>query len=210
MPAAKKKAAGKPRARRSQQQRSEATTRKIVAAARKRFRRDGFQGTSLEAIVADCGVTKGAFYHHFKNKEDVFEAVFVVEHEELFAEILDAYMKRRGTIKARALAGFRAFIRGSLAPGVQQVTLLDAPSILGWERMREIEGRYGLDLLRSGIAEAMEAGEMKRRDPDALAHLLQGAMTECAMYIARSDDQASATRRVERELKLLLDGLFVS
>ena len=182
---------------------------KIVTAARKRFRRHGFAATSLDAVVADAGVTKGAFYHHFANKEELFEAVFVVEHEALFVKILEAFGRRRRTIKDGALQAFRAFINGSLEPGVQRVIWLDAPGILGWERMREIEGRYGLDLLRSGIREAIEAGEMKRRDPEALAHLLQGALTECAMYIARTDDQAAAGRKVERELKQLLDGLFV-
>ena len=196
-------------ARRTQQERSETTTREIVAAARRRFRRDGYGATSLGAVAADAGVTKGAFYHHFDGKDDLFEAVFVAEHEDLFATIAAAFTRRRsGAMRERALDAFRAFIRGSLDPEVQQITLIDAPSVLGWETMREIEGRYGLALLREGIKEAIASGEMPRRDPEALAHLLLGALTEGAMYVARTENQAAAGRSVERELKALLDGIF--
>src|SRR4051794_40851999 len=98
-------------ARRTQQERSEATTLQLVSAARKRFRSDGYAGTSIDAVVADVGVTKGAFYHHFESKEDLFEAVFVVEHEELFSRILAAFGRRSSNSKARALAAFRAFVQ---------------------------------------------------------------------------------------------------
>jgi AcrR family transcriptional regulator len=206
-PDARRTSAAQP-ARRTQQERSETTTRQIVAAARQRFRRDGYAGTSIDAVVADAGVTKGAFYHHFDTKDDLFEAVFVVEHEELFARILDASGGRARDRKARAFAGFRAFIQGSLDPEVQQVTLIDAPSVLGWTKMREVEGRYGLALLREGIREAVAEGDMRRHDPAVLSHLLQGTLCEGAMYIAREADQKAAARKVERELKLLVDGLF--
>src|ERR687884_2126247 len=89
--------------RRTQQERSAATTRAIVAAARERFRRDGYAATSIETVVADAGVTKGAFYHHFATKEALFEAVFVAEHESLFAGIVAAFGRRARTMKARAL-----------------------------------------------------------------------------------------------------------
>lgn len=181
-----------------------------MTAARKRFRRDGYAGTALDAIVADCGLTKGAFYHHFSGKEDLFEAVFIAEHEDLFATIIEAYTKKQSAApKDAAFAGFRAFIRGTLDPGVQRIILIDAPSVLGWEKMREIEGRYALAVMREGIRQNVASGQMGRRDPETLAHILRGALTDAALYIAQADDQRAATRKVERELKLLLEtGLF--
>src|SRR3954449_31039 len=104
--------------RRTQQERSETTTRQIVAAARARFRRDGFAATSIDAVVANAGVTKGAFYHHFETKDDLFEAVFIAEHEDLFGQILAAYGRSARATKSRAMAAFRAFIQGSLDPEV--------------------------------------------------------------------------------------------
>jgi AcrR family transcriptional regulator len=195
-------------AARTQQERTETTTRAIVAAARGRFRRDGYAATSIDAVVADAGLTKGAFYHHFATKEDLFEAVFVAEHEDLFGRILAAFGRRARDTRARALAGFRAFIQGSLDPEVQRVTLLDAPSVLGWERMRAIEGRYGRALLFEGIRQAVAAGEMRKHDAEVLSHLLQGALCEGAMYLAREPNQRAAGRKLERELELLVDALF--
>jgi AcrR family transcriptional regulator len=182
----------------------------IVTAARERFRKDGYAATSIDAVVADAGVTKGAFYHHFETKEDLFEAVFVVEHEELFSRILAAFGRRTRGTKAQALAAFRAFVQASLDPQLQRVTLIDAPSVLGWTKMRAIEGRYGRALLYEGIREAVASGDMPRHDPEVLSYLLQGALSESAMYLARETDQKAAGRKVERELKLLIEGLFTT
>lgn len=198
------------RPRRTQAERSETTTRRILAVARERFARDGYAATSLDAVVAGAGVTKGALYHHFGTKEELFEAVFVAEHEALFTRIIEAYNTRARDTRARALAGFRAFIEGTLDPHVQRIILLDAPGLIGWERMREIEGRYGRALLREAITAAIASGELRRRDPDVLAHLIQGALTEVAMYLAQAEDQEAARRKVDRELRLLVDGLFVT
>ena len=192
------------RPRRSQQERSETTTTQLVATARELFARHGYAATSLDAVVSECGVTKGALYHHFAGKSDLFEAVFREEERRVCEVIAIAYSRRRDPIEA-AFAGCRAFLEASLDPGVQRITLLDGPSVLGWERMREVEAEYGLALIKEGIRVAIAAGRMPRRDVDSLAHLLFGAMCEGAMFVVRSSDQPAAKRRFERELKAMLD-----
>ncbi len=192
--------------RRTQQERSETTTAELVRAARELFARDGYAATSLEAVVAACGVTKGALYHHFSGKKDLFEAVFRAEQEGLCAFVAEAYAKKRDPVQA-AYAGCRAFLEASLDPGVQRITLLDAPGVLDWERMRDVEADYGLALLKDGIRQAIDQGAIPRREVDPLAHLMFGSLCEGAMYVARAEDQAAARRHVERELRSYIESL---
>lgn len=203
-----KKRPGQQRPRRTQRERRETTRRLLLDTGRKMFARDGYASTSLDAVVAECGVTKGAFYHHFVGKEELFEAVFIEEQQRIAEQLAETYETRRERDPVRAsYAACRSFLELSRDPAVQQITLLDAPAVLGWERMREIESGYGLALMKEGIRNAIRAKRLKRRDVDALAHLLFGALCEGAMYMARADDQKTAQRKVELEFKAIIDGL---
>ena len=172
------------------------------------FARDGYAATSVDDIVAACGMTKGAFYHHFAGKEDLFEAVFVEEQQRIATQLTNTYEARPESDPVQAsYVACRTFLTISRDPAVQRITLLDAPAALGWERMREIESDYGLALIKEGIRNAIRAKRLKRRDVDALAHVLFGAMCGGAMYMARAEDQGRAQRTVERELKAIIEGL---
>ena len=194
----------RPQGRRTQRERSAATTGQLVGAARELFAADGYAATSLDAIVSACGVTKGALYHHFAGKREIFEAVFRAEEERICVALAQAAARGRDPVDAM-YAGCREWLEVCLDPGVQRITLLDAPSVLGWERMREIEAEFGLALIKEALNQAMKAGRMKRRDPDPLAHLVFGALCEGAMFVARADDQAAAKRRFEREMKTMIE-----
>jgi AcrR family transcriptional regulator len=194
------------RSRRTQQERTEATTGQLVAAARELFAREGYAGTSLEAIVAECGVTKGALYHHFAGKREIFEAVYRAEEQRICEALARAAARRSDPVEAMH-AGARGFLEVCLDPGVQRITLLDAPGVLGWERMREIEWEFGLALIKQALVATMDAGRMRKRDPEALAYLIFGALCEGAMFVARAADQSAAKRSFERELKALVNAL---
>jgi AcrR family transcriptional regulator len=196
------------RARRTQQERTAATTGQLTAAARELFATEGYAGASLEAVVRACGVTKGALYHHFAGKREIFEAVFRAEEQRICDALAAAGASKSDPVDAM-YAGCRTWLEVCLDPGVQRITLLDAPSVLGWERMREIEAEYGLALIKQGVRAAIAAGRMKRRDPDPLAHLLFGALCEGALFVARADDPAAARRSFEREIRTLLDAYVV-
>src|SRR3954447_4413271 len=196
------------RPRRTQQERTAATTGQLVAAARDLFATDGYAATSLEAIVSACGVTKGALYHHFAGKREIFEAVFRAEEQRTCDALVAAAARRSDPLDA-IYAGCRTWLEVCLDPGVQRILLLDAPSVLGWERMREIEAEYGLALIKGGLRAAIAAGRIKRRDPDPLAHLLFGALCEGALFVARADDPPAARRSFEREIGALLDAYVV-
>jgi AcrR family transcriptional regulator len=181
---------------------------RLMRAAVERFTEQGFGATSLDAVAADAGVTKGSLYHHFSGKADLFEAVFEERARRLCEEVAAAVARKRDPWEG-AHAGLRAFLVASQAPAVQRVMFLDAPSVLGWERVREIQAEYALALVKAAVQRLVEGGEIGRHDVDTLALLLFAALVEGAQAIARADDEARARRKVEREIRLLLDGLAV-
>lgn len=191
---------------RAQAERSKATVAALLEAARELFAQDGYAATSLDDVVARAGLTKGALYHHFNSKRDLFRAVYEQEQQQLLETSTAVAAKRRGAWKALE-AACEAFLDASLDPAVQQITLLDAPAALGWETMRAIESEGSLRLLKQGLQRAMEEGSISARPLDPLAHLLFGALCESAMTIARSPDQPTAARHTRTELRNLLDAL---
>jgi len=192
--------------RRTQRERSETTRAELLAAARKLFARDGFGGTSLDAVVSRSGVTKGALYHHFDGKRDLFRAVFDEEQRRLATVVAAAYARKRDPWTG-FLAGCRAFLGEALDPAVQQIVFLDARGVLGWEVMHQIETVHGLTLIKDGLLRLMAAGKIRRRPVDPLAHLIFGALTEAALFVARSSDREAARRQVVREFEGLLKTL---
>ncbi|NUO98984.1 MAG: TetR/AcrR family transcriptional regulator [Nonomuraea sp.] len=117
--------------RRTQVERSDETTARLVTAARRLFGENGFAETSIDAVAAAAGVTKGAAYHHFTGKAALFRAAFTRELEEV-AAALERAGAREGDPLAALRRGCRTFLEHCLAPGFRQIVLLDAPSVLGW------------------------------------------------------------------------------
>lgn len=194
------------RPERTQRERSEATTRGLVDAARDLFAREGYEATSLDDVARRAGVTKGALYHHFEGKRELFQAVFESEERRLMRRIDAVHATERDPWKG-FYEGCRAFLEAVLDPGVQRILLIEAPSVLGWETVREIQERYSMSMVRNGLAIAMESGAISRRRVEPLATMLNGALCEGAMFIVRSDDPPAETRRVLREMRRLLDAL---
>jgi AcrR family transcriptional regulator len=191
--------------RRTQQERSDATTAELLSAARELFAQDGYAGTSLDAIAAAAGVTKGALYHHFDSKRDVFRAVYEAEQRAL-AEIESKAYHGEADPWEGFYAACRAFLEASLDPRVQQITLLDAPGALGLDTVHEIEAD-ALAMTRDGLRHAMEAGRIPSRPVEPLAQLVFGALCQAATTIARSDDQKGELRGMLAELRRMLDAL---
>jgi AcrR family transcriptional regulator len=195
-------------ARRTQAERTEATTAALVDAARELFARDGYDTTSLDAVAGRAGVTKGAVYHHFDGKRQLFEAVFSREIERITTPLAAAYTRKKDPWDAFKAASL-AFLDECVEPGLQRIVLLDAPAAIGWEGIRRLEAPL-LELMELAISRAVEAGRIAQRPPGPLAHFLFGATCEVAMIVARADDQKVAQRQAVAEIGRVLDSLAVS
>jgi AcrR family transcriptional regulator len=191
--------------RRTQAERREATTGALVDAARELFALDGFAATSLDAVAAGAHVTKGAVYHHFEGKRQLFEAVFAREVAKLSETLAAVYARKKDPWDAFA-ASCRAFLEECLEPGLQRIVLLDAFGAIGWEAMRTLEAPL-LDSMEVAITRAVAAGRIAPRPAGPLAHFLFGALCETAMVVARAEDQRAAYRKAVSELTRIMDGL---
>jgi AcrR family transcriptional regulator len=184
--------------RRTQAQRREATTGALVDAARELFARDGFAATSLDAVAARANVTKGAVYHHFEGKRELFKAVFAREVAKLTDTLVAVYARKKDPWDA-FVASCRAFLEECLEPGLQRIVLLDAFAAVGWEAMRDLEAPL-LNSMEVAIARAIDAGRIPPRPTSPLAHFLFGALCETAMVVARAENQRAAHRAAIVEL----------
>ncbi len=187
--------------------RSEATRRQLVTAARALFGARGYAEVGTEEIVRAAGVTRGALYHQFRDKAELFAAVA----EEIEAEIADriaAGAAQSGDDPLQVLrTGAQLFLDACAEPEVERVILLDAPAIMGIEAWRDLAGRYGLGLVQLALESAMDAGAITRQPVTPLAHVLVGALDESALYIARADDQAAARQQCAAIFDQILAGL---
>jgi AcrR family transcriptional regulator len=193
--------------RRTQAERSRATKAALLAAARQLFAERGFAATGRDQIAELAGVTRGALYHHFESKEQLFEVVVEELEVEIAERITTAAMKGRDAAEELRL-GCMAFLDGCLDPAVRRIVLLDAPAVLGWDAWREIDARYGLALVSHGLEAVMAAGQMSRAPVGPLAHLLLGALNEAALLLATAQRPKAARAEVGRTVELLLDRLI--
>lgn len=188
--------------------RSESTRTKLLAAARELFADRGYAGVGTEEIVAAAGLTRGALYHHFADKRDLFRAVHEGMEAELVAGIAEALAAAPSDDPIEAMGtAVSAFLDSAVDPGRARITLVEAPSVLGWAEWREIDARYGLGLTEAALEGAMAAGRMARQPVTPLAHLLLAAMGEAGIIVATAPDRGSARAEAERALISLLDGL---
>jgi AcrR family transcriptional regulator len=192
-------------ARRTQAERTEATTTALVDAARELFAQDGYAATSLDAVAAKARVTKGAVYHHFQGKQQLFEAVFAREVERLCDMLPAVYASKPDPWDAFE-ACCRVFLEECLEPGLQRIMLLDALAALGWEGVRRMEAPM-MELMEIAVATAVDAGRIAPRPAGPLAVFLYGALCETSMNVARADNQKAAHRRALTELSHVLEGL---
>ncbi len=172
--------------------RSEATRRQLVTAARTLFGARGYAGVGTEEIVRAAGVTRGALYHQFRDKADLFAVVAEEVEAEIAGRIAASAVGASADPVEALRAGARLFLDACAEPAVERIILLDAPAVLGWEAWRDLAGRYGLGLVQLGLQAAMDAGAIAAQPVVPLAHVLTGALNECALYVARAEDPAAA------------------
>ena len=184
-----------------------ATRLRIVATATTLFSELGYEATSIEAVLRESGVSRGALYHHFDSKDALFEAVL----EAIEADLAQAAIAASRDIAdpAKALrAGCDVFLDLTQTAKVRQIVLVDAPAVLGWQKWREIEARYGFGLLKAALEAAAARGQVRRDLVDVFAHMLLAALIEVALMVSRADDPAEALKSGRTALGELMDRLL--
>ena len=200
-----------PLARGRKEDQSARTRQALIEAARGLFARHGYAATGTEEIVHAAGVTRGALYHHFVDKRDLFEAVYTDLQNDLRDRIVAAARSDPDApTRERFRRGVNEYLDHSMEPTVRRIVLIDAPAVLGWERWRAIDSEYALGLLKSVMLKAREEGLLVDGDSDTLAHLMLGVVSEASQVIAGAIDVEAARREVGRDVDHLLGSLFAA
>jgi AcrR family transcriptional regulator len=186
---------------------SEATRGALIAAARGLFAERGYAAVGTEEIVRAAGVTRGALYHHFSGKKQLFQAVYEDVERQLVERIAESAISSASDPLQALHAGAQAFLDACEDPAVQRIALLDAPSVLGWEQWRAIGMQYGFGLVQGTVQAAIDAGQIDEQPVEPLAHLLLGAIDEGAMLVARADDDGTTREQVGASVARFLEAL---
>ncbi len=187
----------------TKKERSEQTIQAVLEIAEKHFAEFGYALVSTDALVQEIGLTRGALYHHFGNKQGLFEAVLERIHQ-----------KAANAIQATATDDWEGFVAGCLAwlevatdPATQRILLLDAPAVIGWEKWLELDAQYGSKLLLEGIENLIQTKVIVFPSATALLHLLNGAINQMALWVAQSNTSQETRLEAREALVELLNRL---
>src|SRR5690348_5361733 len=173
--------------RRTQAERAADTREALIAAARPLFAQRGFADVALETIVRAAGVTRGALYHHFADKTELFAAVFERVEGEVAARLTEAMVSANEADPVEVMRlGANFWLDACSDPEIQRITLVDAPAVLGLARWTEIGERYNTGLVRDLLTNAIETGRIPAQPVEATALTMMGAMREMTLYVARA------------------------
>lgn len=182
-----------------------ATRLALLRTARRLFADHGYGESPTEEIVRRARVTRGALYHHFRDKRDLFAAVLDEEQSKLAARAGEAAAAESDPWRA-VIAASNAFLDACLERTVQQIVLIDAPAVLGLEEWRKRDQAY-LESVRALIRSAIAQGLIEDQPVEPLAAVIFGALHEAAMLIARASDKQAARQSVSGAIERLFDGL---
>jgi AcrR family transcriptional regulator len=184
-----------------------ATRGQLIEVATRLFAEQGYEGTSIEAVLAAAGVSRGALYHHFPGKEALFEAVVVAVSDQVTVDLAAAVGRRTDPVDAMRTAAL-AWIGLAADPVIQRVVLVDAPSVLGWERWRDMDGGRTLGTLRAMLQAVSDSGRLPSELVSPFSHMILAALDEIVLVVARADDPAAAVAEGRMAVEALLDRLL--
>ena len=189
------------------------TRQALVDAARTLFTEQGYAATGTEEIVAAARVTRGALYHHFHDKIDLFRAVMEQIAREVAEHLIDAELSRPAAPSPadawdEVRDGLRAFLDLCVVTDdFQRIVLVEGPAVLGHEAWDELVARHGSNLLAEWLSRAVEQGRIAPVPIQPLTRLLIAMISESSLYIARADDRPAARAAMGTVLDRLLAGL---
>jgi AcrR family transcriptional regulator len=184
-----------------------ATRDQLVEVATGLFAEHGYEGTSIEAVLSAAGVSRGALYHHFAGKEALFEAVVQAVSDRVMAELAEATKDITDAVSAVQTSAL-AWVGLAGDPVIQRVVLVDAPSVFGWERWREMDDGRTLGAVRAMLQAVSDSGRLRADLVGPFAHMILAALDEIALVIARAEDSETALAEGQASVAEFLDRLL--
>jgi AcrR family transcriptional regulator len=184
------------------------TRESLLTAARAQFAAHGFDGTGTEQIVAEARVTRGALYHHFRDKADLFRAVMAQAAGDVATRLIDEQLAADAESPlAEIREGVSAFLDVCVGGDFQRIVLVDGPRVLGTDAWDDLVERYGRSILEEWLTRCVQAGDLDPVPVRSLARVLIAMLTEASLAIARADDPAAERAELGEVLDRILTGL---
>lgn len=184
-----------------------ATRGQLIEVATRLFAEHGYEATSIEAVLSAAGVSRGALYHHFAGKEALFEAVVSAVSEQVTVELTETVQGCADPLDAMRTAAV-AWIDLAADPVIQRVVLVDAPSVLGWDRWRAMDDGRTLGAMRAMLQAISDSGRLPAELVGPFSHMILAALDEIVMVIARAPDSTAAVAEGRMAVQALLDRLL--
>lgn len=178
----------------SRAEQGRATRDQLIEVATGLFAEHGYEDTSIEAVLAAAGVSRGALYHHFAGKDALFQAVVDTLEARVLAELAEVTKDAPDAV-ATLHTGAMAWIDLASDPVVQRILLIDAPAVVGWEQRHAEDENNALNTMRMILRAVAQEGRLPEEFADPFAHMVLAAVDEAALMIARADDTAAAHAR---------------
>jgi len=180
----------------------------LIGAARRLFAAHGFDGTGTEQIVAEARVTRGALYHHFRDKADIFRAAMAEAAADVATRLIDEQTATDAqSPMAEIREGVSAFLDVCVDGDFQRIVLVDGPRVLGSDAWEDLVEQYGRGILEEWLERCVGTGDLEDMPLRALARLLIAMLTEASLAIARADDPQSERAAFGETLDRILTGL---
>jgi AcrR family transcriptional regulator len=181
--------------------------RDLLAAGREVFSEFGYVEARTEEMVARAGLTRGALYHHFGDKQGLFRAVLEEIQVELAAEINRHARAAGDSVIERLRTGFQTYLDAALREDVRQILLIDGPAVLGWDVWQEIDLRHAFGTTLQALERAIALGAIKDAPARELTHAMLGAVTQAGLEIGRSADPEETRSQYRKVVDMLIDNL---
>jgi AcrR family transcriptional regulator len=176
--------------------------------ARESFTEHGYAATSIDDIIQQAGVARGALYHHFSGKEALFRAVYETVEGEVVARVMEAAASRASSPWDAVRAGLSTFLDACLEPSFRRIVILDSVSVLQAQVLEVGIDPVELPMLRTVLTPLLGTTTFGGMALDALTYVALGGLYGASLYIARASDPRAARAEADLVLDTLITGLL--
>jgi AcrR family transcriptional regulator len=186
---------------------AEATRGLLIDVARKNFTEHGYAATSIDDIIQQAGVARGALYHHFAGKEALFRAVYETVEAEVVSRVMEVAASQSSPWDA-VRAGLGTFLDACLEPSFRRIVVLDSVSVLQSDVLEVGIDPHELPMLRSVLTPLLGTTAFGGIAIESLTYVALGGLYGASLYIARASDPRAARAEVDLVLETLIGGLL--
>lgn len=184
------------------------TCEAVLDAAKTLFVSKGFDATSVDEIARVAQASKGAVYHHFRDKQAIFTELFRASQEAVTTKVIEAMPTSPDEQPwEKVKTAIRLFLHGYVADDDARALLRQVVTVLGWDRVRELNEQQTLPFLRATLESFVANGYARPVPIEATVEIFFSMFYSAVLYITDAADPATASSEAETVILCALEGL---